>query len=58
VLYFFHGQTAVVVSHGFKKQEATVPPIEIEHARRRKAQYEADPAAHAYAERLWLDDRG
>lgn len=26
ILYFFHGQQAVVLSHGFDKQQAAVPP--------------------------------
>ena len=32
MLYFFHGRTAAVVSHGITKQRAAVPPKEIEKA--------------------------
>jgi phage-related protein len=51
-LYFFHGQIAVVISHGITKQEAAVPPIEIERARRRKQAFEADPQGHTHKETL------
>lgn len=50
MLYFFHGRVAVVISHGITKQEAAVPPIEIERARRRKLAFEADPPRHTYME--------
>ena len=52
MLYFFHGRQAVVISHGITKQEAAVPPTEIERARRRKQAFEADPQRHAYKETL------
>lgn len=50
VLYFFHGQAAVVVSHGFVKRESAVPPIEIERALRRRLAFEADPTRHTHEE--------
>lgn len=50
MLYFFHGPEVVVVSHGFSKQQARVPPREIELAARRKHAFEADPKAHTYEE--------
>ena len=50
LLYFFHGRQAVVLSHGISKQEAAVPPTEIERARRRKLAFEADPQRHTYKE--------
>jgi hypothetical protein len=50
MLYFFHGQAAVVISHGIMKQESAVPPIEIERARRRKETFEADPSRHTHRE--------
>ena len=50
MLYFFHGQRAVVISHGIIKQEAAVPSVEIERARRRKQAFEADPKRHTYQE--------
>lgn len=42
MLYFFHGQVAVVLSHGLKK-EKTVPPREIDLAIRRRAKFMWDP---------------
>lgn len=48
MLYFFHGRTAAVVSHGVTKQQAAVPPKEIERAVLRKALFEAHPRQHAF----------
>ena len=45
ILYFFHGDDAVVISHGFAK-ERRVPPNEIAVALRRREQYQNDPPAH------------
>jgi phage-related protein len=50
MLYFFYGTQAVVVSHGFFKQEARVPAREIELALRRKNAFEATPAQHTATE--------
>jgi len=47
MLYFFHGRTAVVVSHGLIK-EREVPPREIDLAVARKARFQADPEAHTF----------
>ena len=52
MLYFFHKQQAVVISHGIIKQAAAVPPTEIERARRRKQAFEADPQPHTHREAL------
>jgi phage-related protein len=49
MLYFFHGTTVVVVSHGFSKQRARVPSREIDMALRRKHRFEADPDQHTFA---------
>ncbi len=49
MLYFFHGRTATVVSHGLVK-EAEVPPKEIEKAIERKRKFEKNPKAHTYEE--------
>jgi hypothetical protein len=49
MLYFFHGRTAAVISHGLVK-EATVPPKEIEKAIERKGKFEKNPKAHTYVE--------
>ncbi len=52
MLYFYHGTTAAVVSHGIVKESA-VPPKEIERAIERKKEFESNPAKHSYAkERL------
>lgn len=50
LLYFFHGQGVVVLSHGILKQRATVPPIDIERARRRKQAFYASPERHTHKE--------
>ncbi len=49
ILYFFHGRTAAVLSHGLVK-ERRVPPKEIDLAVKRKARFETDPEAHTYRE--------
>ena len=49
ILYFFHGRTVAVLSHGLVK-EKRVPPKEIGLAVERKARFEADPEAHTYRE--------
>ena len=48
MLYFFHGRTAAVVSHGIMKQQAEVPPKDIDTAVRRKALFEAHPQRHTF----------
>ncbi len=50
VLYFFHGQLVVVISHGFTKHAAEVPPYEIERARGRKRAFAANPLRHTHRE--------
>jgi phage-related protein len=50
MLYFFHEQTAVVLSHGIMKQAAEVPRREIELAARRKRAFAADPERRTYKE--------
>lgn len=47
MLYFFHGRTVAVVSHGFSK-ERTIPPGEIKLARARMARFKADPERHTF----------
>lgn len=49
VLYFFHGQTAAVVSHGLSKEDR-VPDREISLATRRMTQFKASPERHTYDE--------
>ncbi len=45
MLYFFHGNQAVVVTHGLKK-EKRVPVKEIDLAIKRKTQFELEPKQH------------
>ncbi len=47
ILYFFHGRTATVLSHGLTK-EGRMPSTEIDRAIERKNRFEADPQAHTY----------
>ncbi len=48
VLYFFHGKTPIVLSHGFSKQRAKVPAREIDEAIRRKEAFAANPKKHTH----------
>lgn len=47
VLYFFHGNTAAVLTSGIVKEDR-VPPAEIERAIVRKRNFEANPTKHTY----------
>ena len=47
MLYFFHGRTAAVVSHGIVKERA-VPPKEIDLAVARKKRFTANPKRHTF----------
>ena len=49
MLYFFHGATAAVLSHGLVK-ERVVPSGEIDAAIERRRKFVADPAKHTYRE--------
>jgi hypothetical protein len=49
MLYFFHGKTAAVVSHGVVKEDR-VPPKAIDWAVQRKRKFGANPALHTYQE--------
>ena len=46
MLYFFHGRTAAVVSHGVVKERA-VPPGAIDLAVERKKKFEKAPTTHS-----------
>jgi len=48
MLYFFHGRAAAIVSHGIMKQQAEVPPKDIEKAVQRKVAFEAHPQRHTF----------
>jgi phage-related protein len=45
ILYFFQATCVVVVSHGIVK-ERSVPPVEIERAKRRRKVFEMNPRTH------------
>jgi phage-related protein len=45
ILYFFHDNLAVVVSHGLKKERA-VPPVEIDRAIVRRSSFYSKPELH------------
>lgn len=47
MLYFFHGRSAVVLSHGVVK-EREVPTREIDKAIRAKEAFEANPTSHTF----------
>lgn len=49
ILYFFHRDIAIVLSHGIIKERA-VPPAEIDLAVKRKRTFAANPAQHTYRE--------
>jgi phage-related protein len=49
MLYFFHGTTAVVISHGLVK-ERVVPPREIALAIRRRKKFFQNPNRHTHEE--------
>ena len=46
ILYFFHGNAAVVVSHGLKK-ERVIPPVEIDRAIARRDSFLRNPELHS-----------
>ena len=50
ILYFFHRQEVVVISHGITKQQAEVPSSEIERAIERRREFAANPARHTCEE--------
>ena len=47
ILYFFHGNEAVVVSHGLVKKRS-VPAPEIERAIERMQRFRRDPRGHTF----------
>lgn len=47
MLYFFHGRTAAVVSHGFAK-ERKIPPAEIKKALERLQEFRQAPRRHTF----------
>ena len=51
ILYFYHGNIAIVVSHGVVKSQ-TVPGAEIDLVLRRKGMFARNPERHTYEEDL------
>jgi hypothetical protein len=51
MLYFFHGNSAAVLSHGIIKEQE-VPPKEIERAVQRKQAFARTPARHTHVEEI------
>src|SRR6266404_5803544 len=49
ILYFFHRDAAVVLSHGLVKEQR-VPPKEINRAVVHRAKFEQDPQRHTHEE--------
>lgn len=49
LLYFFHGQNCVVISHGITK-ENEVPDSDIDKATANKELYKSDPKKYTYTE--------
>jgi phage-related protein len=47
MIYFFHGRSAVVLSHGFTKQEARVSSREIAVATKRKQLFLSNPKRYS-----------
>lgn len=47
ILYFFHGRTAAVVSHGCDK-ERKLSPADIRTAAERMEKFKADPERHSF----------
>jgi phage-related protein len=47
ILYFFHGRTAVVLSHGFTKEDQ-VPSKEIAQAIKNKLLYRSNPKVYTH----------
>jgi len=48
MLYFFHGQEMVIVSHCIIKQQAQVPPREIDLAISRRQSFDRNPDQHTF----------
>ena len=46
ILYFWHGSTIAIITHGIVKKSRAVPDTEIQRALRRKRDFEQDPTIH------------
>ena len=49
LLYFFHGRSLIVITHGFTKEQK-VPPKEISYAAKCKERFENSPDKHTFEE--------
>lgn len=47
ILYFFHGRTAAVLTHGIIKEDQ-VPPQDIDRAIERKLKFQQNPERYSY----------
>ena len=47
ILYFFHGRTAAILAHAITKEDV-VPAADLNRAKQRKTNYDADPTTHTY----------
>lgn len=47
---YSHGQNVAILAHAITKEEAAVPPIDIERAISRKLLFEESPEVHTYTE--------
>lgn len=52
ILYFFHGQKAVVLAVGFAKKTDKVPEKFIDLAIRRKSKFDVSPDKHSHSEEI------
>ena len=50
LLYFFHGDQAAVITHGFTKNQSSVPTRQIEVAIKRRAWFLSNPEKHTHQE--------
>ena len=46
ILYFWHGGTVAVITHGIMKKSRAVPADEIQRALRKKRDFEQEPGTH------------
>lgn len=49
MLYFFHEKETAVITHGFHKDTAKVPPIEIKRAKERRLKFQEDSKVHVFS---------
>jgi phage-related protein len=52
ILYFFNGRNVAILAHSIVKEGSAVPPMDIERASRRKAEFESSPLVHVHRQEL------